>query len=274
MRTTRVEASDGVSLNVVVEGDGDRAALLLHGFPDSHALWRKQVPVLVAAGYRVIAPDLRGFGDSGKPRSPRAYVMGQIVDDLTRILDAEAVDGAAVIGHDWGAVAAWAFGGNRPDRTERLVAVSVGHPRAFVRAWAKQFPRSWYAVAFQIPGLAELAATAADRRLFRMLFGVSPDWPSYDRRLQERGALTAGFNWYRANARPLAMSREARYPRIKAPTLGVRGTRDVLLSRQQMEGSRAFVDATWRYEELSGGHWLPLTRAPEFNALLTDFLAA
>jgi pimeloyl-ACP methyl ester carboxylesterase len=191
---------------------------------------------------------------------------------LTRILDAESVDRAAVVGHDWGAVAAWAFAGNRPERTERLVAVSVGHPRAFVRAWRRQFPRSWYAVAFQVPGLAEFASTAADRRLFKALFGVSPEWPAYERRLNEPGALTGGFNWYRANARPISMSSEQRYPRVQTPTLGVRGTRDVLLTREQMEGSGAFVDAAWRYEELDGGHWLPLTRAAEFNRLLLGFL--
>jgi pimeloyl-ACP methyl ester carboxylesterase len=273
MGSIRVEASDGVSLNVAVDGDGDRTALLLHGFPDSHALWRKQVPVLVDAGYRVIAPDLRGFGESGKPRARRAYVMSQIVDDLGRILDAQHVDGTAVIGHDWGAVAGWAFAGHRPERTEKLVAVSVGHPRAFVSAWAKQFPRSWYAVAFQVPGLAEFASTVADHRLFKLLFGVSPDWPAYEARLGEPGALTAGFNWYRANANPISMSREERYPRVKAPTLGVRGTRDVLLTREQMEGSGEYVDAPWRYEELPGGHWLPLTRDTEFNPLLLDFLA-
>lgn len=268
-----MEASDGVSINVGVEGDGDRAVLLLHGFPDSHALWRNQVPALVEAGYRVVAPDLRGFGDSGKPRSSRAYAMSQVVDDLARVLDAHDVDRAAVVGHDWGSVAAWAFAGHRPDRTERLVAISVGHPRAFVRAWAKQFPRSLYAVAFQVPGLAELASTVADRRLFRLLFGVSPDWPDYERRLSEPGALTAGFNWYRANARPLAMRREDRYPRVQVPTLGMRGSRDVFLTREQMEGSGAFVDAAWRYEELPGGHWLPLTRAPQLNAMLLEFLA-
>jgi pimeloyl-ACP methyl ester carboxylesterase len=137
----------------------------------------------------------------------------------------------------------------------------------------KQLPRSWYAVAFQVPGLAELVFTAADRRVFKLLFGGSPDWPDYERRLSEPGALTAGFNWYRANARPLSMSRDDRYPRVQVPTLGVIGSKDAVLTREQMEGSGAFVDGGWRFEEIRAGHWLPLSRADAFNPLLLEFLA-
>ena len=269
----RVEASDGVSLSVWCEGEGV-PVLLLHGFPDTHRLWRNQIPVLVESGFLVIAPDLRGFGDSGKPRSARAYVMSQILDDLDRILDAAGAEDACVVGHDWGAVAAWAYAGNRPERTRKLTAVSVGHPKAFVRAWKKQFPRSWYAVAFQVPKLAELVFSAGDRRVFKMLFSASPDWLDYETRLSEPGALTAGFNWYRANGRPQVMMSESRYPRIKAPTLGVIGSKEVLLTREQMEGSVDLVDGEWTFVELRAGHWVPLSRPDAFNDILLSFLAA
>ena len=278
---TRVEASDGVSLAVwtaTASGGDGRPVLMLHGFPDTHRLWRLQAPPLLDAGFRVIAPDLRGFGDSGKPRAASAYAMLQIIDDLDRILAACDVDPGAperaiVVGHDWGAVTAWAYAGNRPERTDKLVAISVGHPRAFVRAWVKQYPRSWYAVAFQVPRLAEVVFTAADRRVFKMLFSASPDWPDYDRRLSEPGALTAGFNWYRANGRPHLLAAETRYPRIQAPTLGIIGTKEVLLTREQMEGSGEFVDGGWTFLEIHGGHWIPLTRAAEVSAALLDFVS-
>ena len=274
----RVEASDGVSLAVFTAappgraGDDAPPVLLLHGFPDTHAMWRHQVPRLLENGYRVIAPDLRGFGASGKPRSASAYRMKQVVDDLDRVLAAaHAGEEVAVIGHDWGAVAAWAYAGHRPRRTRALVAISVGHPKAFIRAWRTQFPRSWYAIAFQVPGLAELVFTAADRKVFKMLFGASPDWPDYEERLSEDGALTAGFNWYRANGRPHVLADDDRYPRIEAPTLGILGTKEVMLTREQMERSGDLVDADWTFVEVRGGHWIPLTRATEVAGAIHDF---
>src|ERR1700755_2792570 len=99
---------DGVALAVRVEGEGP-AVVLLHGFPDSWKIWRHQVPALVAGGYRVIAPDLRGFGDSDKPADIDAYRVGKSVSDLVHVLDALEIERAHVVGHDWGAGIAWAF---------------------------------------------------------------------------------------------------------------------------------------------------------------------
>ena len=99
---------DGVELAVLDQGEGP-AVLLLHGFPDSAELWRHQIPTLVDAGFRVVAPDLRGFGDSGKPADIEAYRVGKSVSDLTKVLDALEIEQANVVGHDWGAGVAWAF---------------------------------------------------------------------------------------------------------------------------------------------------------------------
>jgi pimeloyl-ACP methyl ester carboxylesterase len=262
---------DGITLEVVDEGSGP-AVLLLHGFPDSSRLWRKQIPVLVKAGFRAVAPDLRGFGESDRASHVRDYAMPKVLADLTATLDALGVDRASVVGHDWGAIAAWALAGWHPERVDRLVAISVGHPKSFLRAALSsgQAFRSLYALFFRIPGVSEATIRAGDWAVLRRALGRAHDFEHYLRDLSRPGALTAALNWYRANAR---IERLARYPNVKAPTLGIIGSRDPALGKEQMAGSGRYVNAEWRYETISGGHWLPLTRAEQLNRLVIGFLS-
>jgi pimeloyl-ACP methyl ester carboxylesterase len=176
-----------------------------------------------------------------------------------------------VVGHDWGAIAAWALAGWHPERVDRLVAVSVGHPKSFLRAALSsgQAFRSLYALFFQIPGVSEVTIRAGDWALLRRALGRAHDFDQYLRDLSRPGALTAALNWYRANGR---VDRLARYPNVSCPTLGIIGPRDAALGIEQMAGSGRYVKAEWRYETIPGGHWLPLTRADELNRLLLGFL--
>ncbi|MDP8955623.1 MAG: alpha/beta fold hydrolase [Actinomycetota bacterium] len=260
----------GVTLEVVDEGGGP-AVLLLHGFPDSSRLWRKQIPALVAAGFRAVAPDLRGFGESDKPSRVADYAMPRILADLRAVLDALEVDRASVVGHDWGAIAGWALAGWYPERVERLVAISVGHPKSYLRAAfsSTQAFRSLYALFFQMPVVSEAAIRARDWALLRQALGRAHDFEHYLRDLSRPGALTAALNWYRANGR---IDRLARYPTVTVPTLAIWGSKDPALGEKQMAGSGKYVDADWRYETIEGGHWLPITRSDEVNGLLIEFL--
>ena len=104
--------------------------MLLDGFPDYSHLWRHQLPALVAAGPRVIAPDLRGFGDSDKPERVEDYALSRSLRDVVAVLDALEIERAHVVGHDWGAGVAWLVAAFAPKRVERLVAMSVGHQNA------------------------------------------------------------------------------------------------------------------------------------------------
>ena len=252
------------------EGSGDDAVVLLHGFPDSSYMWRKQIPVLVEAGYRVIAPDLRGFGQPDKPAEVEAYRMRLLVGDIDAILDSLGVQAAHVVGHDWGAGLAWAVAGFLPARVLTLTVMAVGHPRAFQRALltSSQGLRSWYMAFFQIRGFSERVISRNGFSLFRKGFR-SPDIDREIEALSEPGALTAGLNWYRANVRP---GRGSSMPNISAPTMGIWGAKDVALSEKQMTGSAEFVDGPFRYERIEAGHWMMLSRADEVNALLLDFL--
>lgn len=122
---------NGLDMFVASLGEG-QAVLLLHGFPDSHRVWRHQMQPLAAAGYRVIAPDLRGYGRTDAPADVRAYSLRHLRDDVIALLDALDIDKILLVGHDWGAVIAWQVCMHAPGRVERLVALSAGHPAAFL----------------------------------------------------------------------------------------------------------------------------------------------
>jgi pimeloyl-ACP methyl ester carboxylesterase len=266
----RVDAN-GLSFHVVDEGSGDDTVVLLHGFPDSSWMWRKQIPALTAAGFRVIAPDLRGFGESDKPQGVEAYSMHILVQDVNGIMDALGVQRAHVVGHDWGASLAWAFAGTRPQRVDRLVVLTVGHPRAFVRAMltSSQGLRAWYMGFFRLPGVSERVLSRNRFALFRKGFR-SPDIDQEVEGLSRPGALTAGLNWYRANVR---FTRRPRLPNVTAPTMGIWGSKDVALTERQMRESGRFVDGAFRYERIEAGHWMMLSRSDEVNGLLLEFLS-
>ena len=166
----RIEVN-GVGLEVSSEGSGP-AVLLLHGFPDAHELWRHQVPALTAAGFRTIAPDLRGFGASDKPGE---YGVGSHIGDLLGVLDQLDVEGAHVVGHDWGAGIGWVLASLVPDRVRSLTALSVGHPAAFARGGLAQREKSWYMLLFQFEGVAEQWLSADDFANFREWSG-HPDF--------------------------------------------------------------------------------------------------
>ena len=132
---------NGVSLYVEEHGAGV-PVLLMHGWPDSARLWRNQVPFLVSNGFRVITPDMRGFGRSGRPQEAAAYRLQNVVADVTGLLDALGIEAAHVVGHDWGAAVAWLTATLAPDRVRRLVAISVPHPLAPVTL--RQHEMAWY----------------------------------------------------------------------------------------------------------------------------------
>ena len=267
--------ANGVTLEVIDEGRGS-PVLLLHGFPDSAALWRHQIPALVAAGHRVIAPDLRGFGSSDRPADPAAYGMPTLVGDALGVLGALGVERTAVVGHDWGAALAWSLAAAVPQVVTRLAVLSVGHPAGFFTDPVQQRERSWYMLFFQFEGVAEEALRRDDWALWRTLFGGHGDVDRYLADLDRPGALTAALNWYRANMPPAAfgVTHPSPQPPIGCPVLGIWSDGDHHCGEAQMLASRDHVDGAWRYARVAGAsHWIPLDVPDEVNRLLVEFLA-
>jgi len=268
----RVSGDGGVGIEVFVEGPEDGAPVLfMHGWPDSHRLWRNQVKALSDAGFRTIAPDLRGFGDSDKPTEIEAYKVAHTVVDMVAVLDACGVEKANVVCHDWGAVAGWGLTAFVPDRVERLAALSVGHPRAFTDAGFSQRMRSLYMLLFNLEEIAE--------EWFGMygdeMLAMHRDREAVIAELNRPGALTASFGWYRANAHPrTVVNPPPVLPPIHCPVMGVWGRGETALTEAQMTGSEKYVDGPWRYERLeNAAHWMQLDAADDVSGLLLDFLA-
>lgn len=264
---------DGETFPTIDHGEGP-VVLLLHGFPDSRRLWRHQVPALVAAGYRVVAPDLRGFGGAPKPQSPESYALPAVMEEVVAMADARGVDAFSLVGHDWGAAVAWLTAAFYPDRVDRLVALSVGAPGTPGTETIAQREKSWYFYFFQFE-VAEAWLRHDDWALFREWTRGNGDTDRYVEDLARDGALTAGLNWYRANVRPGPPSDDPPpYPDVQCPTLGVWPEGDDYLTEAHVTGSTAKVAGEWRYERVEGAsHWVMLDRPGEVNELLVDFVA-
>jgi pimeloyl-ACP methyl ester carboxylesterase len=260
----------GTALEVSDQGSGP-AVLLLHGFPDTGDLWRHQVTGLTRAGYRAIAPDLRGFGRSDRPGT---YGMGEHLGDLVGLLDRLDIECVHVVGHDWGAAIGWALATFVPDRVLSLTALAVGHPASFAGAGVPQREKSWYMLLFQFPDVAEQWLSADGFANFRS-WSEHPEADAAVARLSEPGALTAALGIYRAVLPPQSLvAPPAALPPVKAPVLGVWASGDRFLIEEGMTGSAPHVAGPWRYERLDGaGHWMQLDRPDAVNRLLVDFLA-
>jgi pimeloyl-ACP methyl ester carboxylesterase len=269
----RIEAN-GLGFEVSEEGAGT-PVVLLHGFPDTSALWRHQVAALTGAGFRTIAPDMRGRGRSDKPPDVADYALTKIVSDVTGVMDALGVQRAHVVGHDWGAVVAWLVAMLAPTRVDHLVVISVGAPGAAGPPTLEALQKGWYRILFDIAGVAEDLIQRNDWYLARTLLeGGGENFETYIANLSEPGALTAALNWYRANMPVQRLLGPAPpLPPVAAPTMGVFGTADVALTEDAMVKSASRVSGPWRYERLEGiGHFVPLDAPDQLNKLLLDFL--
>ena len=164
----QIVTGDGVSLSVEVAGEGP-LVVLIHGWPELGLSWRHQVPALVKAGFRVAVPDMRGYGASDKPEPASAYRLDLIADDIRAVARAQGAARFAVIGHDWGAPAAWRAALRFPDAVAGVFALSVPHsgppPVPLMNIIDALYPeRFFYIRYFQNEGVAEAKFAAADMR--------------------------------------------------------------------------------------------------------------
>jgi pimeloyl-ACP methyl ester carboxylesterase len=261
--------------------------ILLHGFPEFHYGWRKQIPALSAAGYRVIVPDQRGYNLSDKPKGVAAYDVDVLARDVIGLLDHFGIQKARLVGHDWGAVVAWTVAIQFPERLEKLAILNVPHPDVmtrFVLGNSAQRKKSWYVFFFQIPILVEWILRRKNfEALARMLVQsgrrgsfTETDVAEYKKAWSQPGALTGMLNWYRAAVRrglrgSLNPNKVA--PRsVKVPTLMLWGKHDVALSHEMAQPS---IDLCERGELVTfdrATHWVQHDAAEEVNLKLVEFL--
>jgi pimeloyl-ACP methyl ester carboxylesterase len=266
--------ANGVSLHVEDQGAG-AAVILLHGWPDSSHLWRRQLPVLAASGYRALAPDLRGFGRSDRPPARDAYLPHQLIGDVLGLMDRLDIDRAHIVGHGWGAFIAWTLAMEAPDRVGKLVTLGIAHPGAPRVNEVIEYERAWYQWFFLFEDVAEQWLMHDDWKLFRQFLHDSPDTERSIADLSGPGALAASLNLFRANMQPSPPRSVKSYPRVSAPVLAIWATGDggKGLSERRLLSSRQFVDGPWRYERIEAGHWLPTIEADRVNDLLLAWFA-
>jgi len=256
--------------------DGD-LVLLLHGFPETSYEWRAQIPVLAAAGYRVVAPDQRGYSAGARPADVTDYGILALVEDAVGFVDALGAPTCHLVGHDWGGAVAWMFAVLHPERLRTLTVVSTPHPTPFgssIRE-GEQKEKSAYMDVFRAEGAEDLFLAEGGAALRRALasFGMEDTGPvdEYYRVLSQPKAMTGALNWYRAND---FADWGVEVPPVTVPTMYVWSTDDQALGREAAEATAAWVTGPYRFEVLEDvSHWVPEEVPDVLNALLLDHFA-
>jgi epoxide hydrolase A/B len=290
-----IAVGEGIELNVYEAGSGP-AVVLCHGFPELAFSWRHQIPALAEAGYRVIAPDMRGYGRSSAPPAVEAYDVLALTGDMSGLLDALGEQDAVFVGHDWGAFLAWQMAWIHPQRVRAVAGLSV----PFVpRAPAPPIPilranlgEEFYIVWFQTPGVADAALGQDVRRTLTTSRqwtaqwaeeeGADPKRPEWlgEEELKvyvgefERTGFTGGLNWYRNIDRNWELTAPYQDRRIEQPAMFLTGELDLVRNFMPAEAMEGWVSDIRRHVAVPGaGHWVQQEAAERVNAELLGFLA-
>src|SRR5262249_22012273 len=268
-----------VTLHYVEAGEGP-LVVLLHGFPEFWFGWRSQIAELASAGFRVVAPDMRGYNLSSRPKGISRYSAAKLADDVTGLIHELGAESAMLVGHDWGGTVAWTMAMNHPEVVERLVILDAAHPRKLQKGLFKprQLLRSWYFFFFALPWLPELVVRAKRFRFFRrFLRDASPEYTpeEMDRYVEawsQPGAATAMIDYYRYSVFTPPWKAWSAIKPVSAPTLVIWGGRDRYLGQSLAEPEHDDVPNLDRVVRLpNASHWVHHDEAEQVNQLLVDF---
>ena len=283
--THRQAIVNGVRLHYVEAGEGP-LVLLLHGFPEFWYSWRFQIPALAAAGFHVVAPDMRGYNLSEKPPGIRAYHIDNLVADvaaLLRMFGGES--GGFLVGHDWGGVVAWHTASRCPDLVRKLVILNVPHPNRYLevlRTYRDQMLRSQYVTFFQLPFLPEWLLTRRKGELVERSMRASgmnqehftgEDARLYREAITRPGAARAALNYYRSIGWRTLLAGMREDPRhIAMPTLLLWGRNDLALhiANADREALLRWVPDL-RVETFEASHFVHIDLPERVNELMTGF---
>lgn len=272
--------TNGIRLHVLQDGPtGGPLVLLLHGFPEFSHSWLEQIRHLSAAGYRVWAPDQRGYNLSDKPDRVASYSLDEVAADVVGLIDAAGQERAYVVAHDWGAAVAWWLASRYPSRVSKMVVMNVPHPKVMVRHLRtfSQLRKSWYMLFFQIPWLPEKLLQARDcAGISQVLTATSrrgtfseSDLAAYRQAWKQPNAMRSMVNWYRAIVRrPPDLSGDSR---TTVPTLLIWGARDTALGQEMAQPSIDLCDDGRLVVFEKATHWVHHEETEAVNDLITDF---
>lgn len=273
----------GVKIHYATAGTGDKLVVLLHGFPEFWYSWRHQI-VALSEDYTVVAPDLRGFNLSDKPKETSAYDIDKVADDVIGLIRHFGREKAFVIGHDWGASVAWNIAIKHPEVLWKVGALQVPPPSVLRKNMSfQQLLSSWYMFFFQIPKLPEWLLSRNDFEVLEKGLRTSTarkgvftdiEIAEYKKAWREPFAITSMLNYYRANFYRRFIARSHEIPKIKIPTLFIYGEQDKAILRETVNGVGEAIDAP--FEEFfipSSGHWVQQEEPETVTQMLKEFLA-
>lgn len=306
MSASRMISANGIDMFVTEEGSGP-LVLLCHGWPELSHSWRHQLPALAAAGFRVVAPDMRGFGRTTAPQDVEAYSIFHLVGDMVALVAALGETKAIIIGHDWGAPVAWHAALFRPDIFKAVGGLSVPPPfrgrERPMETLAKNGITNFYWQYFQTPGVAEkeferdvdysmraiaygvdtlflkegfgfLGDTSIERKLARWL---TPEDQAHVVENYTRSGFRGGLNWYRNLDRNWDLTAPWQDAKIEQPSIFIAGAKDAVITgiiggKRVTEMERVLPNLKRKLIIEGAGHWIQQERPAEVNAALIEFL--
>ena len=276
---------NGIKLHYVAQGAGD-LILFLHGFPEFWYSWRKQIPFF-AENYKAVAPDLRGYNDSDKPRGIKHYHADIIAEDLRQLIIALGYEKAIVVAHDWGGGVAYALAQNSPEVVDKLIALNCPLPKILMKHLftnPSQLKKSWYMFFFQIPKLPEVYMRRDLRTFFyRGLRGWShnksaftdEDIEEYVKAFQKPHALTGAVNYYRAVFRSLFSKHAPKRDKIKADTLLIWGEDDKALGKELTNNMEWYFENRFEKKYIADcSHWVQHEYPDRVNSYIKEFITS
>jgi pimeloyl-ACP methyl ester carboxylesterase len=268
--------TNGIQLHTALSGPEDgEPVILLHGYPDAWFGWASQIAALASAGFRVIAPDQRGYNLSDKPRGISQYTQGILVNDITGLADSLGIRRFHLAGHDFGAAVSWRLASLHPERLMSLAILNVPHPEVMIETLGHhpaQMLKSWYIFFFQLPGLPEAAMRANNWRtvIRAMPSGLSDaQKDAYRAAWSQPDAIRSMINWYRAAFRLSGLKIHSTGP-VRPPTLLIWGKNDPYLSYGMVQPSlrRCLNGRLVTFENAS--HWVMADEADPVSRLLVE----
>ena len=288
-------AANGIELNLLEQGEGP-LVVLCHGFPELAFSWRHQLPALSDAGFRVVAPDMRGYGHSSAPLEREAYDIVSLCGDMCGLLDALGEESAVFVGHDWGANVVWQLAVLHPERVRAVAGLSVPFiprsPAPPIPIMRAHLGEDFYIVWFQEPGVADAALARDVRRTLTTSRQWTAAWAQEEQRPTQRAAwlseeelavyveafrrtgFSGGLNWYRNIDRNWELTAQVAERRVRQPALFLTGELDPVRSFMPAEAMRGWVEDLRAEIVVAGaGHWVQQQAPAAVNSALLEFLA-
>ena len=274
--------TNGIHLHVALAGPEDGPLIvLLHGFPEFWFGWKNQIQPLAEKGYRVVAPDQRGYNLSDKPEGIDNYTVDHLRDDVIGIIEHFQKESAIVIGHDWGGAVAWHLAATHPEYVDKLIVLNIPHPKAMPRVLKKnplQWMKSSYIAFFQLPNLPEKALGMGEFKAMQQSIEqtskpntFSPhEMEQYKTAWSQSDALTAMLNWYRAIRR--GSFRQIPETKIKVPVRIIWGLGDQFLSPMLAKESMSFCEEVNLAFVGEATHWIQHEQPDIVNRLIEQFI--